>query len=65
MAEVLTKSQVAVIFAATEGMMTYAELLVKARKYPNMTDAEADAMVDETNNRAKDTIADWKAFRNG
>jgi hypothetical protein len=52
----------AIVYAVSEGLITLVELLVKARDYPNMTEAEADAMVAETVDRAKKTLADWRSF---
>jgi hypothetical protein len=59
----LTSAQAAVIYAATEGIKTLVELIIRARRYPDMTPEEADKMVADTTATAQATLRDWRTFR--
>ena len=54
----MSKQQAAMMYAAAQGIAAYAELMAKARHYPDMTDAEGEIMVEETNTKAKATASE-------
>ncbi len=58
----MSPSSVKLLIVAIDQISLWAQIAARAKDYPDMTAEQADALVTETQEQAKATSDDWRAY---